>query len=493
MYNYTGKIEYILSQYEALQRGAQFLKDKDTDGNYIPEGRGIMEIEGLENRLEMIDVAVYTGRAYQTTSYLLQELIKYKSSKEFECSLALEKKNQCSRLSNSEKIDCVFSSKETCESNRCCWTPTDTAGVPFCYFPDWRVCELDVSFLQEKSIYYANAAREIRKFVNTAGWVEYFKTFADFFATPLDAVTVIQSSIDRLNKLQGTKLMLLELESMLKDTNQKISQNSKYANTKKGWVVFNNWICSVPMEMNFIDSLDLGFTALGTTRVYSNEFGRLVTGVDKFTKKSSQNSVGLYAQAVMTLPTGVQAVAEGNYAKSCNTVLEQLTKLANSFSYATPGSLHEISPKGGCYVQAWNLYSVAVPLITNIFGIFPNAPQRKITIAPQFPTNWSSLEITDYNVGSNSVSLECQINFKTGVECHIFSEEKNWEIEFVWFSYYQYMIRGKNWLYKLNEQTVIPISTIFNNKPAEIVSYHTAEQNFYKKVSFVTPINKDEL
>jgi len=63
-YQWTGDHELIKNMYPDLKNGMKWLlEEKDPDGNHYPNGSGMMEIPGLESKLEMIDVAAYTQQA----------------------------------------------------------------------------------------------------------------------------------------------------------------------------------------------------------------------------------------------------------------------------------------------------------------------------------------------------------------------------------------------------------------------------------------------
>ncbi len=63
-YSWTGDKELVKQIYPNLKKGMNWLLvEKDPDGNHYPNGSGMMEIPGLESKLEMIDVATYTQQA----------------------------------------------------------------------------------------------------------------------------------------------------------------------------------------------------------------------------------------------------------------------------------------------------------------------------------------------------------------------------------------------------------------------------------------------
>lgn len=172
----------------------------------------------------------------------------------------------------------------------------------------------------------------------------------------------------------------------------------------------HNWVVNTPMEMGIADS-DKAMKALKTAENYVNPFGVFVTGIDR------DESAGLddgsfkgskifsYTGAVMTLPTGVQAIAENNYGRP-DQALNYLKRMTRSFSYALPGSMYEVSPDYGMVVQAWNIYSFAVPIVRQFFGIQPLASQKEIHFAPQMPSSWDYAQLESVKVADNRVDID---------------------------------------------------------------------------------------
>ena len=80
--------------------------------------------------------------------------------------------------------------------------------------------------------------------------------------------------------------------------------------------------------------------------------------------------------------------------------------MTRTFSYAFPGSIYEVSPDYGMITQAWNIYSYAIPIVQQFFGIQPIAQQKKIIIKPQMPSSWEEgASLENVKVGDNSVSI----------------------------------------------------------------------------------------
>lgn len=244
---------------------------------------------------------------------------------------------------------------------------------------------------------YQRKAANLKDKINTEWWAAEFSSFADFRSTREAALGLIDAAMVRADTID--KPWAIE---ELKSTREKILKDGRTGT--QSFVVHHNWVVNTPMEMGVADTAKAE-KALETARRYCNRFGMYVTGIDRAEDSDSASKwkAFSYVGAVMTLPTGVQAVAEARYGHA-GRALEYLQRLGNSFSYALPGSLYEVSPDYGMVVQAWNIYAVAVPIVEHFFGIQPNAPKKEIVIQPAMPEHWKDAAISNVTVGSNSLS-----------------------------------------------------------------------------------------
>jgi hypothetical protein len=181
------------------------------------------------------------------------------------------------------------------------------------------------------------------------------------------------------------------------------------------------------MEMGLADS-EKAIKALETANKYTNPFGLFVTGIDRDASAGSDAGsykapkIFTYTGAVMTLPTGVMAVAENNYGRP-DQALDYIRKLTRSFSYALPGSMYEVSPDFGMMTQAWNVFGFAVPMVEQFFGIQPRADLHEITIAPRMPLSWKEAHIENIEIGDNRIS----VHYLQGQMPRV-TQSKNWKI-----------------------------------------------------------------
>lgn len=330
VYRWTGDREFLEKYFPSIEKGLDWLlNENDKDGNLLADGYGMMEIHGLES--EMIDVAVYSQKAFADAAKMAEILGKTELSKSYQ-----------------QKADAL-------------------------------------------------AAK-----INSDFWVEEFGSYADFIGTTEEALHLIDGAIIRADTLKKP-WAVAELEA----TKAKLSTLAK--DQKQGFVLYHNWVVNTPMETGIADP-EKAKIALVTGRKYTNPFGVFVTGIDR--DESAANEDGAfsgsksfsYTGAVMTLPTGVSAIGENKYGNP-DQALDYLKRMTRSFGFALPGSMYEVSPDYGMFAQAWNMYSFAVPIITQFFGIQPDAGNKVIHIRPQMPSTWDEASIQKVVIGDNEIKL----------------------------------------------------------------------------------------
>lgn len=351
VYEWTGDRAFLREFYPFVQKGLNWLlAENDADGNYCPDGAGMMEIHGLDS--EMIDVAVYTQQAFADAARMAEALQQPVQAEEYQA-----------------------------------------------------------------------IADQLRERINTEFWVPEFNSYADFISTPAEALHLIDDAIIRADTL-GKPWAVKELEAT------KAAIANFPAGEKRGFVLHHNWVVNTPLEMGIADSAKAQL-ALATGRQFVNPFGVFVTGIDRDESAGTDDSsfaedmeIFSYVGAVMTLPTGVQAIAENNYGNP-DQALDYLQRLTNSFSYALPGSMYEVSPDFGMITQAWTIYSLTYPVVQQFFGVQPQAYEQAVILRPQMPSSWNEASLTDLPIGTNTISIEYQ-RTEAGEELHIQQLESDW-------------------------------------------------------------------
>jgi glycogen debranching enzyme len=253
------------------------------------------------------------------------------------------------------------------------------------------------------SKFYQNRASILKQKINTEFWVEEFNSYADFLGTNKQALELIDAAIvraDTLNKPWAVKELV--------QTKNKILASAE--NKKQGYVLYHNWVVNTPMEMQIAEPKK-ALKALVTAQNFTSPFGMFVTGIDRDEAAgkdegsfAADKKIFSYTGAVMTLPTGVQAVAENNYGRP-NEAYALLKRMCKSFGYALPGSIYEVSPDFGMFAQAWNMYAFGVPLITQFLGINPDAYHEQVTFSPVLPDALENGSLKNVVVGKNIFEL----------------------------------------------------------------------------------------
>lgn len=279
------------------------------------------------------------------------------------------------------------------------------------------------------SVSYQHTSDLIKEKINKEFWVAEFNGYADFIGTPKEAIHLVDAAIIRADTLN--KPWAVE---ELKATKKKLSTYPP--NKKQGFVIFHNWVVNTPMEMGIADP-EKAIAALDKGKRFTNPFGVFVTGIDRDESADMADGTFVgskafsYTGAVMTLPTGVSAIGENNYGRP-DEALDYLKRMTRSFGFALPGSIFEVSPDYGMMAQAWNLYSFGVPVVTQFFGIQPDAGNKVIHISPMFPSSWKEAKIENVEIGDNILSLEYKINEEGVVDAVINQSSGDWQIVFSW-------------------------------------------------------------
>ncbi|RDY59565.1 glycogen debranching protein [Flagellimonas nanhaiensis] len=284
--------------------------------------------------------------------------------------------------------------------------------------------ELEESELAKE---YKSLAAELRKKINDEFWSDEFESYADFLGTDEQAIHLIDDAIVRADTLN--KPWAVE---ELQNTKQQILKNR--SKNLKPFVLHHNWVVNTPMEMGIADSTK-AITALNTAKKFTNPFGMFVTGIDRDDSAGKDfgsfkgSKVFSYTGAVMTLPTGVQAVAENNYGRP-DMALDYLKRMTRTFSYALPGSIYEVSPDYGMMTQAWNIYAFAIPIVQQFFGIEPMANKKQVIIRPQMPNSWDNAKLENVKIADNEISISYKSdNGSTQIEVQ--QTNPDWELRLV--------------------------------------------------------------
>lgn len=274
---------------------------------------------------------------------------------------------------------------------------------------------------------YEMKATELTQRINDEFWSDEFDSYADFIGTDEQALRLIDDAIvraDTLNKPWAVEELKATRQAILNNPSEK----------ERPFVVHHNWVVNTPMEVGLADP-EKALIALETAEQFVNPFGVFVTGIDRDESAGSNDGsfkgskVFSYTGAVMTLPTGVQVIAENNYGRP-DQALNYLQRMVRTFSYALPGSMYEVSPDYGMMTQAWNIYSFAVPITRQFFGVHPRAADKTLYISPQMPSAWHSASLENVLIGDKLFSFYyTRTNDEQNVRVE--QDEPKWTIVYV--------------------------------------------------------------
>ena len=271
---------------------------------------------------------------------------------------------------------------------------------------------------------YQKLADALKMKINNEWWQSDGHSYGDFRGTVGEARPVVAAALVRADTLKKPWAV-----AELKTTQ---SQFKRYPGDEKiPHLVYHNWVVNTPLETGIADP-DKARHALQTVKKYQNPFGVFVTGIDRTEEPDSvvlrsRRKIFSYTGAVMTLCTGVAAVSAGRYGYSDES-LQYIKKLENSFSYALPGSMYEVSPDFGMITQAWNIYGVAVPIVNYFFGIQPQAFNKTVVISPSMPSAWKDASIQNVVVGDNHLDISIKTK-DAHQEIHITQTAPGWTIQ----------------------------------------------------------------
>lgn len=220
--------------------------------------------------------------------------------------------------------------------------------------------------------------------INTLLWDEEQGLYCDTF-TSVDDVRQKREQI--LSRVPGRENKKAEafMDALLE---KKAAQGED----ESGWIINRNWIINTPMETG-IAPKDQAERAL------------LNMHTDEFIGPNGMYLNALHKSDTMTISTGVMAVAQARYGHS-DRALSLIQKIFGTFGRATPGSISEMSPDYGCFVQAWTVYGVLVTITEHFFGIHPEAHKNRVMLKPCLPTAWTTASIERVRMPDGELTIK---------------------------------------------------------------------------------------
>jgi glycogen debranching enzyme len=256
---------------------------------------------------------------------------------------------------------------------------------------------------------YERKAATLKTRINDHFWAGDEGSYGDFYGSRAQAMKAAQGAIKQI-RLKGDTA-LTERDREIIGYYEGLEQRfAAMPDTSRGWITNKNWVIATPMEVGIapreraIGSLDR------IRRENVGEYGPFLSAVER--------------QAMMTIATGVQAVAEARYGR-IDEAMWYVGRIVETFGRTLPGSISEMMPDYGCFAISWTSYGIVVPLIQHVFGIQPDAVHKTVVLRPHAPSGWGDMRLEDLPVGTNTISFSRR-KTSQGIAYRIEASEDGW-------------------------------------------------------------------
>ena len=216
---------------------------------------------------------------------------------------------------------------------------------------------------------YRRIASELKERINQRFWIERDDTYGDFYGSRSQAISAAEGAIKQIG-LKSTALTRRD-NDLIAHYDALKAQFSSMPEENRAWITNKNWVIATPMETGIAPRTRAISLLDKIRREDTGEYGPYLSAVDR--------------RSMMTISTGVEAVAEGKYGRT-DAAMWYVDKIVQTFNRVTPGSISEMMPDHGCFTIAWTSYGIVLPLIEDVFGFQPDAAHKTIVLrAPPPP------------------------------------------------------------------------------------------------------------
>ena len=256
---------------------------------------------------------------------------------------------------------------------------------------------------------YEQRASELKAKINDQFWADDEGSYADFYGSRAQAIRAAEGAITQI-RLKGDTALTPRDRELIGYYERLQRRFAAMPDSSRGWITNKNWVIATPMEVG-IAPRERAIRLLGKIRTENvGAYGPFLSAVDR--------------QAMMTIATGVQAVAEARYGR-IDEALWYVGRIVETFNRALPGSISEMMPDYGCFAIAWTSYGIVLPLIEHVFGVQPDAVHKTVVFDPQVPAGWEDMSIEDLPVGTNTLSFS-RTKTERGIEYRVDASESGW-------------------------------------------------------------------
>ncbi len=227
-------------------------------------------------------------------------------------------------------------------------------------------------------------AARLRNDILQAYWLEEAGLFADMRSRP----SVMNEKLSLWAERAGS-------EGLDAARRYYLSLIDESGNDEERPYLLKHWVINTPLETGLAPS-DLAIRALQNMRFdFCGPHGVYLSGLEQ--------------QRMMTISSGVQAVAECTYGRPDEAIM-WIEKVTDSLSLRMPGAITEMSPDYGCFVQAWTVHSVYSPIVRHMFGVTPMAYDHACLLDPDMPSAWAAAELKGLRIGDNRLDVHYERN-----------------------------------------------------------------------------------
>jgi glycogen debranching enzyme len=257
---------------------------------------------------------------------------------------------------------------------------------------------------------YGKLASELKDRINQRFWMEPEGTYGDFYGSKSQAISAAAGAIKQIGFRQAAGKLSERDQELIAHYQRLKADFAAMPDGDRGWITNKNWVIATPMETGIAPRARAIRLLEQIRRENSGEYGPYLSAVER--------------RSMMTISTGVQAVAEAQYGR-IDEAMWYMDRIVETFNRVSPGSISEMMPDHGCFTIAWTSYGIVVPLIAHVFGIRPDAGNKTIVFEPHLPGGWEDISIEDLPVGSNLISFS-RTRSAEGVVYSIDAKEDGW-------------------------------------------------------------------
>jgi glycogen debranching enzyme len=221
---------------------------------------------------------------------------------------------------------------------------------------------------------------ELAAEIEAAFWMEEEGLYGDVVAAPRVMAPRFQSWIERVTVEGGEPGILAELQDLLRQ-----AQTDPHPDRLRPWLL-KSWTILCPLE-----------ASLAPPERAQRVLARMES--PEFTTSWGPYVNAVFRQASMSVNAGVAAMAEITYGRP-EAGVRCISRVAEGLPCYMPGAIAEITPDGGCAVQAWSGYALAWPLVSGVFGLRPDAHGRRLEVRPSFPAGWTRAALRRLRIGN---------------------------------------------------------------------------------------------